>query len=88
MCLIIGSERSQAAATGGVLHPIMLNQLFNESIGFRNGVRASAGLCGFLFLLSLSLMRQRVTPCKSDFDMLRMVHTFATDIPFVLMTLA
>ena len=66
----------------------MLNQLFNGLIGFQNGVRASAGLCGFLFLLSLSLMRQRATFVKSDFDMLRMMQAFATDMPFVLMTLA
>jgi len=64
----------------------MLNQFFNGSIGFQNGVRASACLCGFLFLLSLSLMRQRITPVKSDSNMLRMMQTFVTDMPFVLMT--
>jgi len=66
----------------------MLNKLFNGSIGFQNGVRASACLCGFLLLLSLSLMRQRVTPVKNDFDILRMVRTFATDTTFVLITIA
>ena len=66
----------------------MLNRLFNESIGFQNGVLASAGLCGFLLLLSVSLVRQRVTPIKNDSDLLRKVQTFATDMPFVLTILA
>ncbi|EAU91836.2 hypothetical protein CC1G_04603 [Coprinopsis cinerea okayama7 len=54
---------SSGAALGSVLHPIMLNKLFtNEAIGFHNGVRISAGINTFLYLVAVALMKTRLPP--------------------------
>jgi MFS family permease len=37
---------------GGIIHPIMLNQLFEGKIGFHNGVRISAAFNGALLLIA------------------------------------
>lgn len=49
---------------GGAIHPIMLNSLFYGPLGFRNGVRASAGMNGILLLIALFLMKPRLAPSK------------------------
>lgn len=41
---------ASGAAVGGIIHPIMLNQLFNGHVGFHNGVRISAGLNGAMLV--------------------------------------
>lgn len=49
---------------GGIVYPIMLNNLFNDSVGFAWGVRASAFLTlGFLIAANL-LMTDRVSVNK------------------------
>ncbi|KAI0341978.1 MFS general substrate transporter [Trametopsis cervina] len=40
------------ASVGGIIHPIMLNQLFEGPVGFHNGVRISAAMNGFLLLVA------------------------------------
>ena len=40
------------ASVGGIVHPIMLNQLFEGKIGFHNGVRISAAMNGFLLIIA------------------------------------
>ncbi|KLO08380.1 MFS general substrate transporter [Schizopora paradoxa] len=51
---------ASGSSLGGVVHPIMLNNLFHGSTGFANGVRASAGMIGgLLFLVALPLMRTK-----------------------------
>ncbi|KAJ3511807.1 hypothetical protein NLJ89_g3884 [Agrocybe chaxingu] len=53
---------STGSALGSVLHPIMLNKLINEHIGFHDGVRISAALNVALLLIGLSVMRTRLPP--------------------------
>jgi MFS family permease len=49
------------SATGGLVFPIMLNQLFhNPSIGFAWGVRAAAFLTSGLLAISCLLMKTRL----------------------------
>ncbi|KAI5116457.1 hypothetical protein M0805_005870 [Coniferiporia weirii] len=50
------------SSLGGVLHPIMLNNLFQGPTGFANSVRASGGLLAGLLLLSMCLMRTNYPP--------------------------
>lgn len=50
---------ASGAAVGGIIHPIMLNQLFNGSVGFHNGVRTSAAMNGFLLIVANVLMLRR-----------------------------
>ncbi|KAI0699022.1 MFS general substrate transporter [Cytidiella melzeri] len=40
------------ASVGGIIHPIMLNQLFQGKVGFHNGVRISAAMNGFLLIIA------------------------------------
>ena len=50
---------ASGSSLGGLLHPIMLNNLFHGKVGFANGVRASAGMLGGLLLIALPLMRPK-----------------------------
>ncbi|KIY46378.1 MFS general substrate transporter, partial [Fistulina hepatica ATCC 64428] len=57
---------SAGSALGAVLHPIILNKLFNNpSIGFHNGVRIDGGINTFLFLISVCLTKTRLPPKKN-----------------------
>lgn len=49
--LVMGIVAS-GASVGGIVHPIMLNLLFNGRIGFQNGVRISAGMNGALLIIA------------------------------------
>ena len=50
---------ASGSSTGGILHPIMLNNLFHGHAGFHNGVRASAGLITGCLILAVILMRPK-----------------------------
>ncbi|KAG2366435.1 major facilitator superfamily domain-containing protein [Suillus spraguei] len=49
------------ASMGSILQPIMLNHLINGSLGFANGVRASAGMISGLLLIAYPLMRTKAS---------------------------
>ena len=54
------------SSLGATLHPIMLNNLFNNpKVGFAVGVRASAGLILGLMVIAFSMMRTRLPPKKA-----------------------
>ncbi|KAF5341733.1 hypothetical protein D9611_001313 [Ephemerocybe angulata] len=53
---------SSGSALGAILHPIMLNHLFNGRIGFHNGVRISAALNVVLLIIAFAMMRTRLPP--------------------------
>jgi len=44
------------SSVGGIVYPIMLNNLFNSSVGFAQGVRASGYLTAGLLVLANGLM--------------------------------
>ncbi|THH03173.1 hypothetical protein EW145_g6468 [Phellinidium pouzarii] len=48
---------ASGSSFGGIIHPIMLNNLFNGPVGFANGVRASAGLIAGCLIIAISTMR-------------------------------
>lgn len=50
---------ASGSSLGGVVHPIMLNNLFHGSTGFANGVRTSAGMIAGLLLIALPFMRTK-----------------------------
>ncbi|TFK32267.1 major facilitator superfamily domain-containing protein [Crucibulum laeve] len=74
-------------AVGGALHPIMLNKWFHGSLGFHNGVRASAGLNAGLLIISILLMKPRLPPSIKAHSTLRSLRVFLQDIPYVVMVL-
>ncbi|RXW20849.1 hypothetical protein EST38_g4991 [Candolleomyces aberdarensis] len=75
---------TSGSALGGALHPIMLNHWFHGPLGFRNGVRLSAGLNGGLLLISLFLMKPRLAPTKeSKIGTIDSFKLFLKDVPYV-----
>ena len=53
---------SKGSGLGGAIQPIMLNKLFHGSVGFANGVRASAAFNFGILVIAISLMRTRLPP--------------------------
>ncbi|KAF8148677.1 MFS general substrate transporter [Crassisporium funariophilum] len=56
---------SSGSALGAVIHPIMLNKLFNGPVGFQNGVRISGALNVFLLVIAAFVIRPRLPPKAS-----------------------
>lgn len=53
---------ASGSSLGGVIHPIMLNQLFNGPVGFHWGVRISAFLNLGLLVIANLMMTSRLPP--------------------------
>ncbi|KAG9318805.1 major facilitator superfamily domain-containing protein [Chiua virens] len=53
---------TSGSSLGAIIHPIMLNYLFNRGVGFANGVRISAAFISVLLLIACSLTRTRLEP--------------------------
>jgi MFS family permease len=53
---------SSGSALGAIIHPIMLNRLFNGPVGFHNGVRISAAMNTCLLAIACLLMETRLPP--------------------------
>ena len=51
---------------GAIVHPILLNHLFDGNVGFHNGVRISATLNTILLLIAFALMRTRLPPKEAQ----------------------
>lgn len=70
---------------GAIIHPIMLNRLFNGPIGFHNGVRISAALNVTLLLVANFLCKTRLPPktAKSHLQL----YDFVRDPPYVLLVI-
>jgi MCP family monocarboxylic acid transporter-like MFS transporter 10 len=77
---------ASGSSLGGMLHPIMLNRLFHGSVGFHNGVRASAGLNLALLVIAIALTRPRLPP-RQPIKFFSNVGSYARDLPYVFMTI-
>ncbi|TFK28333.1 MFS general substrate transporter [Coprinopsis marcescibilis] len=76
---------TSGSALGGMFHPIILNRWFHGSLGFHNGVRASAGLNGGLLLIALLIMRTRPFPSKKhDLSAVKSFQVFLKDVPYAI----
>jgi MFS family permease len=76
---------ASGASFGGLTHPIMLNNLFAK-VGFREGVRASAGMCTGLNVLACALIRTRL-PSKRQQPLGPIFLAFMRDVPYMLVVL-
>lgn len=76
---------SSGSALGAAIHPIMLNKLFHGSVGFRNGVRASAGLNLGLLVIALLLMKPRLppNPARNQVSLLQNFKIFLREPAYV-----
>ena len=78
----------QGAAGGGAVLPILLNTWFYGSVGFHNGVRASAALTGGLLVIAILLIRPRYPEKKKKTQKLIIsLRKFSKDIPYVIAVL-
>ena len=50
---------ASGSSFGGIVHPILLNNLFTARLGFQNSVRVSAGLVTLVLILACSLLHPR-----------------------------
>jgi MFS family permease len=76
---------ASGSSVGAIIHPIMLNHLFHSSVGFHNGVRASAGLNLGLLGFAVLLMRTRFPPQKAGNAV--PIADFVRDIPYAVTAL-
>ena len=77
---------SSGIPLGAVIHPIMLNHLFNGHVGFSRGVLASAGFVSTLLLIACLSMRTRALPTSSGANYSAAARTCFRDLLFILMT--
>ena len=70
------------SSLGSVVNPIMLNNLFNRSVGFANGVRISAAFVSILLLIACLLIRTRLEPPKNPTSYLSVGKDIIHDVPF------
>ena len=75
------------SSLGSVVHPIMLNNTLNSSLGFGNSVRASAGLVAGMLLIASLLMKERLPPPTNTPALLPALRKFSRDRVYVLVTL-
>lgn len=81
------------AGLSGIVVPIMLNNLFNGSTGFANGVRALGGLMGGMQLVAVLIMRpkypknNRTTP-SNMIGPVEAIKKFSKDRAYVCMIVA
>ena len=78
---------ASGSSVGAVVHPIMLNNTLNSSLGFGNSVRASAGLIAGMLLLAAMLMKTRLPPPQQTIPLIPAVKKFSRDKAYVFTTL-
>ncbi|KAG1745242.1 major facilitator superfamily domain-containing protein [Suillus lakei] len=71
------------ASLGAILHPILLNNLINEKLGFANGVRASASLISGLLFIAILLMRTRLPPQPKAVSYTRVLQNSSRDGAYI-----
>jgi MFS family permease len=86
-CTLAMSLVASGVPFGAVIHPIMLNHLLNDRVGFSRGVLASAGFVSALLLIACLSMRTRALPAPSN-NYRSVARKCSRDILFILMTLA
>ncbi|KAI9570490.1 hypothetical protein HD554DRAFT_2037355 [Boletus coccyginus] len=79
MCLV-----ATGTSLGSVVHPIMLNNLFDR-VGFANDVRISATFVSVLLLVACVLVRTRLEPPKYPASYLSVGKGIFHDVPYCLM---
>lgn len=78
---------ASGSSLGGILHPIMLNNLLHGPAGFTGGVRASAGLNLGLLVVAIALVRTRLPP-QPPAKLLPAIRKFSRDSAYVAAVIA
>ncbi|KJA21762.1 hypothetical protein HYPSUDRAFT_41606 [Hypholoma sublateritium FD-334 SS-4] len=73
------------SSIGGVVYPILLNNIFAKASGFQWGVRAVAFMDLTFLVIANSIMRTRLPPKKAqEQDGRSAVKSVLTDVPFII----
>jgi MFS family permease len=70
---------------GSMIHPIMLDYLLNDTVGFARGIRASAGFVSALLLIACLFMRTREPPVPTA-SYTVVAQKCSREVLFILMT--
>ena len=73
------------SSLGATTHPIMLNYLFNRSVGFDRGVKISAAFVSAILFVACLLIRTRLEPPKNPTNYLSVGKGVVRDVPFLIM---
>ncbi|KAF8888860.1 major facilitator superfamily domain-containing protein [Infundibulicybe gibba] len=76
---------ASGSAVGGTIQPIMLNSWFHGSLGFHQGVRASAAFNAALLIIAICLMKPRLPPKPGGGSPFRALRIFIVDVPYMIM---
>ncbi|KAG2133319.1 major facilitator superfamily domain-containing protein [Suillus clintonianus] len=82
---LVMSLTTSGAPLGAMIHPIMLNHLFNGTVGFARGVRASAGFVSALLFVACLSMRTRALPAPTT-SYSAVARKCSREVLFILMT--
>ncbi|KAG1731652.1 major facilitator superfamily domain-containing protein [Suillus paluster] len=82
---LVMSLVTSGSPLGAMIHPIMLNHLLNGTVGFANGVRASAGFVSVLLLIACLSMRTRELPAPTV-SYSAVARKCSREVLFILMT--
>ncbi|KIM69509.1 hypothetical protein SCLCIDRAFT_102575 [Scleroderma citrinum Foug A] len=84
---LVMSVVASGASLGGIVHTLMLNKLINGPIGFKTGVRISAGFVTVLLFCSCLLMRTRYGshPHVPSIGIWKAFTKCVFELPFLLM---
>ncbi|KZT05812.1 MFS general substrate transporter [Laetiporus sulphureus 93-53] len=81
--IVSTGRSSHCAGVGGIVYPIMLNQLIHGSAGFAWGVRASAFLTLGLLAIANCLMTTRLPGRKDGLASMGMLKAFFADLAYI-----
>lgn len=86
LCLAMGIVQA-GSSCGGIVYPILVNQLFYGSTGFAWGVRASGFLSLGLLTIACCIMRTRLPKAKAGVNDQPSMKSILSDKPYMLMIL-
>ncbi|KAG1731655.1 MFS general substrate transporter [Suillus paluster] len=76
---------ASGSSLGAIIHPIILNNLLKDPVGFANGVRASAGFVSALLLIACLCMRTRLGSLPTPVNYIAAARKCIRDVPFTFM---
>ncbi|KAG2152565.1 MFS general substrate transporter [Suillus bovinus] len=82
---LVMSLVASGSPLGGIIHPIMLNHLFDGAADFARAVRISAGFISALLLIACLSMRTRALLTQT-ISYSAVVRKCSRDVPFILVT--
>lgn len=88
-CHGVETYSRQGSSIGGIVYPIILNNFFNNSVGFAWGIRASGFMTLAVLIVASCLMSANPAPKKAETPKPpTKLRDILTDIPFIVAPIA